>query len=133
MIGAKGGDGGGGGGGATATTSGATSTSASGLPASRLMKVRFFRTSTWMVRGATRGVGGLDLGLLGASERDLLAWFRVATVDTMQVLEQLALVLLAQAVGEIRLGETGGAKLLQQPRGLNLQFGGELRNRSSGP
>jgi hypothetical protein len=68
------------------------STTAVSEPSSRLMKVRFLRTSTWIVRALARGVGLLDLAGGFLHQRDLLALGRGGAVAGLEVTQQLLLV-----------------------------------------
>jgi hypothetical protein len=75
----------------------------------------------------SRGIGLLDLGRLATGQRDLLARLRTA-VHPVEIVEQLRLVMLAQGLLQRGLVHAGGLELLQQPTGLDLELGGELRD-----
>ena len=46
----------------------------------------------------------------------------------VEIVEQLRLVMLAQGLLQRGLVHAGGLELLQQPTGLDLELGGELRD-----
>jgi hypothetical protein len=84
------------------------------LPSSRLMKVRFLRTSTWMVRALPDESACLISLVDFLHQGDLLALGRSRAVAGLQVAQELLLVGFAQGVRGGCLGHACTAQLLKQ-------------------
>ena len=121
-----------GGRGCDGAASGAAASATAGWPSSRWMKVRFLRTSTWIVRARAGGVGLLDLAGRLLRQRDLLALGLGRAVAGLQEAEQALLVGLGQRVGGGRLGHACALELVKQGFGSLLEFVRELGDGGTG-